>query len=215
MPEREHFPASLARDTAYPHSVFPSSFYDQPTNLIKLCQPAASMPPAQFKINTRAKALGQSTISYSHKNTVLLITKAATSFVTLIVVWSVHIRLYLQIGMISIEEKFPQNDPTKKRWAVMMVGAARSYMLPRNSFLQNVVNQSNPPMDVFAFIPKVSNPLCLADMESMRLLEMDSTLIHLDESYIVLEGRDIWQVTEDRLVRQQNETLRMIDNYAA
>lgn len=124
MPEREHFPASLARDTAYPHSVFPSSFYDQPTNLIKLCQPAASMPPAQFKINTRAKALGQSTISYSHKNTVLLITKAATSFVTLIVVWSVHIRLYLQIGMISIEEKFPQNDPTKKRWAVMMVGAA-------------------------------------------------------------------------------------------
>lgn len=97
----------------------------------------------------------------------------------------------------------------------MMVGAARSYMLTRNSFMLNVVNQSNPPMDVFTFTPKITNPSCLADLESLHLLKMDSTVIHLDESYVVMEGRDIWKVTEDRLIRQQNETLQMIDNYAA
>lgn len=116
--------------------------------------------------------------------------------------------------MNGIVKKNPTNDPTKKRWAVMLVGAPRSYMITRNSFLQNVVNQSDPPMDIFTLTPKISNPSCLADLESVRMLEMDSTVIHFDENYVVLEGRDIWKVTEDRLVRQQNETFQMIDNYA-
>ena len=38
---------------------------------------------------------------------------------------------------------------TNKRWAVMMIGGARTYAFTRDSFLRNIVSQTDPPMDVF------------------------------------------------------------------
>lgn len=166
----------------------------------------------QLKLRTRAKALGiQSgikflTVKYMKRSIPLL----------LIVRLILYVRQFLQIGVAinGIEEIHPLNYSAKTKWAVMMVGAPRSYMITRTSFMQNVVNQSYPPMDVFTFAPRIANPSCRADLESLRLLETDSTVIHFDENYLVLEGRDISNVTLDRLVRQQNETFQMIDNYA-
>jgi hypothetical protein len=104
--------------------------------------------------------------------------------------------------------------PTKKqKWAVMMVGAGRSYLFTRNSFMQNVVKQSEPPMDVFTFTKKITNSSCLADLESMRLLQLDSTVCRFDENY--LEGQlNYLQITEDRFVRQHTEAFQLIESYA-
>ena len=131
-----------------------------------------------------------------------------------LLVMVVYLQQFLLKGSDGIKVNNPKNnDPTIKRWAVMMVGAGRSYLFTRNSFLQNVVKQTNPPMDLFVFTRKISNSSCLVDLESMRLLENDSTAIHLDENY--LEGEHpIFKVTKDRFVRQHTETLQMIETFA-
>ena len=79
--------------------------------------------------------------------------------------------------------------------------------------MQNVVKQSDPPMDVFTVTKKITNSSCLAELESMRLLEKDSTAIHLDEYY--LEGaRNYHKLTEDRFVREHPAAFQLIESYA-
>jgi hypothetical protein len=95
----------------------------------------------------------------------------------------------------------------------MMVGARRSYLFTRNSFIQNVVKQSDPPMDVFTFTKKITNSSCLAELESMRLLELDSTVCHFDENYREGERQNAIS-TEDRFVRQHTEAFQLIESYA-
>lgn len=122
------------------------------------------------------------------------------------------------VGLTSVQDGIKvsllNNDvSTKKRWAVMMIGAGRSYMFTRNSFIQNVMMQADSPMDVFVFTRKNSNSSCLVDLEAIRLLENDSTVIHFDENFIEGEHHN-YVSTEDRFVRQHNEALQMIDSYA-
>jgi 3-methyladenine DNA glycosylase Mpg len=61
---------------------------------------------------------------------------------------------------------------TNKRWAVMMIGGARTYAFTHQSFLWNVVNQTDPPMDVFVSTQYTNS--CSVDKLSSVLLEMDS-----------------------------------------
>jgi len=156
-------------------------------------------------MRTQAKSLG------SHP-TILFFGKPTKPLGVLLLVLIVLFKTLL-IGSDGIEEYHPKDVPTKKRWAVMIAGAGRTYMLTRNSFLQNVVKQSNPPMDVFVFTKNISNSSCLVELESMRLLEIDSTMIYFDDNY--LEGEiSALKNTEDRFVRQHTEAFQMIDDYA-
>lgn len=102
--------------------------------------------------------------------------------------------------------------PKSKRWAIMMIGGARLYAFTRDSFLRNVVNQTDPPMDLFVST-SFSNVSLFSGL-SGRLLEMDSTKFSFDEHYNVPipdeNGR-----TKDRFQREQVNVLQMIDDYAA
>jgi hypothetical protein len=95
-----------------------------------------------------------------------------------------------------------------KRWAVMMVGGARTYAFTRESFLRNVVNQADPPMDIF--VSTHSNPSCSVDGLSAVLLEMDSTAWLYRE---MPSGLDEYQQTVDRFQGDQMGLLQLIDNY--
>ncbi len=87
-------------------------------------------------------------------------------------------------------------------------------MLTRNSFMQNVVHQTNNTMDIFTFTNQVSDTSCLVESESVRLLEYDSAVIHFDKTHLDLQGKNIWKISEDRLVRQHTEAFQMIDDYS-
>lgn len=113
------------------------------------------------------------------------------------------------------EGSFHNSAPTKKskRWAVMMIGAGRSYAFTRNTFLKKVVNQTHPPMDIFTYSYDVSDS-CLVDGLSTYLLEQDSILFHLDTSTPSYGRNDEHAITHDRFVRQQLELLQMIDDHS-
>ena len=73
-----------------------------------------------------------------------------------------------------------------KRWAVLMVGSARTYTFSRLSFIKNVVNQTDPPMDVFTSTEYIydSSP-CHIEKHSLDLLEKDSTAMRFHEIHKV------------------------------
>jgi hypothetical protein len=141
--------------------------------------------------------------------------KAIIPLLVLVLTVCLEIKNSLLTSSVGITEYHPKVIAlTKKKWAVMMIGAGRTYMLSRNSFIQNVVKQSYPPMDVFVFTKNISDSSCLVDLESLRLLELDSTAIKIDTNHLDLNGRNIWKISEDRLVRQHTESFQMIDDYA-
>jgi len=96
-----------------------------------------------------------------------------------------------------------------KRWAVMMIGGARTYAFTRKSFIQNVVNQTNPPMDVF--VSTSSTTSCSVDSFSSVLLELDSTAWRYHES--IEHGNPDYQ-TRDRFYTEQMGVLKLIDDYS-
>jgi hypothetical protein len=69
----------------------------------------------------------------------------------------------------------------KKRWAVMLIGGARVYAFTHESFLGNVVNQTDPPMDVFSST-SFGNASLLSALSS-ELMNMESTDWRFDEQY--------------------------------
>lgn len=139
------------------------------------------------------------------------ILKRTTPFFILVLIMC--IRQILQIGSSGMAIHLFKTDQTRKRWAVMMVGAGRSYVFTRNSFMQNVVMQTDPPMDVFAFTENVTNSSCLINLESMRLLELDSTVRYLDDKYLAGQHQNSIS-TEDRFVRQHTGAFNLIESYA-
>ena len=68
----------------------------------------------------------------------------------------------------------------KKRWAIMMIGGARTYAFTRESFHRHVVHQTEPPMDLFVSTAFSNNNL-FGGLSS-RLLEMDSTKLVMTKS---------------------------------
>jgi len=163
---------------------------------------------SRLEMRTQAKALGSHPSFFSLHNPM----KGLIPF--FILVLYVHHQQFFLKGSYGMKAHLLKSNPTNKRWAVMMVGAGRTYMFTRNSFMQNVVKQSDPPMDVFVFTKNITNSSCLVDLESMRLLELDSTAIHFDENYLKEPTDDQRQITEDRFVRQQTAAFQMIESYA-
>jgi hypothetical protein len=98
-----------------------------------------------------------------------------------------------------------------KRWAVMMIGGARTYAFTRESFLRNVVNQTDPPMDIF--VSTSSTNSCSVDWISAVLLEMDSRAWRYDELPNGISP-NVHVQTQDRFQREQSELLQLIDDYA-
>jgi hypothetical protein len=105
----------------------------------------------------------------------------------------------------------PMKPAIKKRWAIMMIGGARTYAFTRESFLRHVVHQTEPPMDLFVSTAFSNNNL-FGGLSS-RLLEMDSTKFRYDEEYTI-PGTDEIARTQDRFQREQGGLLQMIDEYA-
>ena len=98
---------------------------------------------------------------------------------------------------------------TNKRWAVMMIGGARTYAFTRDSFLRNIVSQTDPPMDVF--VSTQSTNSCSVDWLSAVLLEVDSRAWRYHDE---LPSIDVHVQTRDRFQREQGELLQLIDDYA-
>lgn len=103
-------------------------------------------------------------------------------------------------------------QPSKKRWAVFMIGGARMYAFTRQSFLRNVVNQTDPPMDIFVSTA-FSNDSLFSGL-SAELLDMDSKLLRFDEQYNI-SFADSSSRTKDRFQREQGALLQMIDDFTA
>lgn len=99
----------------------------------------------------------------------------------------------------------------KKRWAVMLIGGARVYAFTHESFLGNVVNQTDPPMDVFSST-SFGNASLLSALSS-ELMNMESTDWRFDEQYNI-SASDQGGRTKDRFLREQMEVLQMIDDHA-
>ena len=116
---------------------------------------------------------------------------------------------YIFDGGHAIDAAASSATATNKRWAVMMIGGARTYACTRQSFLWNVVNQTNPPMDII--VSTVQNS-CSVDKLSSVLLEMDSkALRYHDILEPILDNR---AQTLDRFQQEQGKLLQLIDNYA-
>jgi hypothetical protein len=107
-----------------------------------------------------------------------------------------------------------------KRWAVMMIGGARTYAYTQDSFTQNVVNQAYPPMDVF--VSSHFNNLSRAEILSFNLLVDDSTEYQEYTPTITSDGlntsfkRLSWDITQtqDRFLSEQMALLQIIDDYS-
>ena len=116
---------------------------------------------------------------------------------------------YIFDGGHAIDAAASSATATNKRWAVMMIGGARTYACTRQSFLWNVVNQTNPPMDII--VSTVQNS-CSVDKLSSVLLEMDSKAWRYhDILEPILDNR---AQTLDRFQQEQGKLLQLIDNYA-
>ena len=100
---------------------------------------------------------------------------------------------------------------TGKRWAVLMIGAVRSYTFARSSLMQNVIYQTDPPMDIFSSTEMVSNSSCHIEGLSLEHLEKDSSFLRFHSSWsnkpmsykeklvdrFVTEQTALWQLMED------------------
>lgn len=111
----------------------------------------------------------------------------------------------------------------KKRWAVMMIGAPRTYAFARQSFIQNVLNQTDPPMDVFTSTESsMVNESCPIEVHSLELLKRDTTAMHFHQAKGILPGRRAgagprWeqlQKTQDRFINEQNSLLKLMEDYS-
>jgi hypothetical protein len=100
-----------------------------------------------------------------------------------------------------------------KRWAVMMTGSARTYSFCRETFFENVVNQSNLPMDLFSYSFLHQDTECHIDTLGMHELSLDSTVMRFDDNF-VKHGTLSTEAAYDRFVRQQIEHLEVIEMYA-
>eukprot|EP00985_Skeletonema_marinoi_P003223 scaffold1347_cov92-Skeletonema_marinoi.AAC.5 len=106
----------------------------------------------------------------------------------------------------------------KKRWAVMMIGSARTYAFARSSFIKNVLNQTDPPMamDVFTSTQSMNNSSCSIEKHSLGLLEKDSTAVRFNQvNFTVQKGtQGELKKTRDRFLDEQNALLQLIENYS-
>jgi hypothetical protein len=99
---------------------------------------------------------------------------------------------------------------TEKRWAVLLVGGARTYAFVRDSFLREIVNSPpGHPMDVFAYT--FYDNACKLHALSVDLLKEDSADFFVKESQVLIEDR-VAQTIER--YGQQNATFIMMQNYA-
>lgn len=106
------------------------------------------------------------------------------------------------------------SSPVTKRWAVTMIGGARTYAFTRNSFLQNVVNLTYPLMDVF--VSTISTYSCSVDSFSAVFLERDSTAWryhHPEHTKEELGATDYKALTYDRFYTEQMGLLELIDDH--
>ena len=104
-----------------------------------------------------------------------------------------------------------QSAPGGKRWAVMMIGAARSYAFARSSFIENVLHQTDPPMDVFTSTLLVDTSSCFLEQHSLELLKKDSTAVRFHQ---VKKIKSREKQTLDRFVNEQSALLQLIEDYS-
>lgn len=124
---------------------------------------------------------------------------------------------------LMIVENIRVEDAIKKkhkRWAVLMVGSARTYTFSRLSFIKNVVNQTDPPMDVFTSTEYIydSSP-CQIEKHSLDLLEKDSTAMRFHEIHKVNDTlarsyKMEEKATLDRFVFEQPALLQLMTDYS-
>ena len=88
---------------------------------------------------------------------------------------------YIFDGGHAIDAAASSATATNKRWAVMMIGGARTYACTRQSFLWNVVNQTNPPMDII--VSTVQNS-CSVDKLSSEEYQLKQQLGNLVGTFI-------------------------------
>ncbi len=122
------------------------------------------------------------------------------------------------------EAEVPVVVKKKKRWAVMMIGAPRIYSLARQSFIQNVLNQTDPPMDVFTSTESsLVNSSCPIEVHSLELLKRDSTTMHFHQAKGTVKGHargdagtseEQLRKTKDRFLNEQNSLLTLMEDYA-
>jgi len=101
-----------------------------------------------------------------------------------------------------------------KRWAVMMIGSARSYAFSRSSFIENVLHQTDPPMDVFTSTILMNNSSCFIEKHSQELLVKDSTAVRFHQLNDEVKKRSDKQKTQDRFVNEQSALLQLIEDYS-
>lgn len=102
-----------------------------------------------------------------------------------------------------------------KRWAVMMIGGARTYAMCRESFFENLAKQTDSQIDIFSYTFAGSKEKdCPFDSLGLHHLDLDSTLMHLDTNFTTHRNTSP-AASYDRFVRQQGEHLDMIEEYAA
>ena len=106
----------------------------------------------------------------------------------------------------------PLKSLTGKRWAVMMIGSARSYAFARSSFIENVLHQTDPPMDVFTSTLLMNASSCLIEIHLLKLLEKDSTVLRFHQ--MDDKAMSEHQKTQDRFINEQTALLTLIEDYS-
>jgi STELLO glycosyltransferases len=100
----------------------------------------------------------------------------------------------------------------KKKWAVLMIGGARTYAVCRESITKNVLLQTDPPMDMFTYSFHHQNQSCHLDNLGLDILDRDSKMIHYDDAFVKYEATSR-EASYDRFVRQQVEHFQMLQQY--
>lgn len=100
----------------------------------------------------------------------------------------------------------------RKRWAVLQTGGARTYATCRDSFMRNIVHQTDPPMDVFTITFHHSDDNCHFDALGVDMLDRDSKSIMYD-NVIVPKARNTMSSGYDRFARQPIDHWNLMETY--
>ena len=105
--------------------------------------------------------------------------------------------------------------PRPKRWAIMMMGGARTYAFARESFWKNFLGQTDLEYDIFSYsFFHSAADTCHIDTLGLHLWELDSTVMHIDDGFTKYPGTSK-NASYDRFVRQQGQHWQVLETYAA
>ena len=143
--------------------------------------------------------------------------------VSTLIFWSSHLPYIMDIALSEDNKKEIHNvspHTKQKRWAVMMIGSPRTYAFARTSFIQNVLNQTHPPMDMDIFTStslKTNSSSCPLESHGLQLLQDDSTVLHIhniSEPQTKSTGTANLIMTKDRFLHEQSELLQIVEEYS-